>query len=121
VSDHGGLLDQAIDKMMDRFNVPIAPGVEGVERDLGDIFELASVRAVRAVQEGSGAVGAYLDRLPRDRTVIVPFVVSDCLAEMLERRGFSTPDVFDHPLLGTVSGGQIMVRQPALRWGRTQG
>ena len=118
MSDHGGLLDRAIDKMMDRFNVPIAPGVEGVERDLGDIFELASVRAVH---EGSGAVGAYLDRLPKDRTVIVPFVVSDRLRAMLERRGFTTPDVFDHPLLGTVSGGQIMVRQPALRWGRTQG
>lgn len=113
MSDHD-LLDVAIAKAMDRFNSPIAPGVEGVETDFGDIFELASVRAVRAVQEGSGAVGAYLDRLPRDRTVIVPFVVSDCLAEMLERRGFSTPDVFDHPLMGPVAGCQIMVRPPSL-------
>ena len=115
MSDLGGLLDQAIDKMMDRFNVPIAPGVEGIEHDFGTIFELASIRAVA---EGSGAVGAYLDRLPRDRTVIVPFVVSDRLAGMLERRGFTTPDTFDHPFLGPVAGGQIMVREPQLRWAR---
>ena len=114
MSELSDLLDQAIDKMMDRFNVPIAPGVEGIETDFGDIFELASIRAV---DEGSGAVGAYLDRLPRDRTVIVPFVMSERLRAMLERRGFTTPDSFDHPRLGPVSGGQIMVRRPALSWG----
>lgn len=111
MDDLSDLLDQAITEAMDRHNVPLAPGVEGVVHHFGDIFELASIRAVT---EGSGAVGAYLDRLPRDRTVIVPFVVSERLVGMLERRGFTTPDTFDHPLIGPVAGGQIMVRPPVL-------
>ena len=118
MSDLDDLLDQAIAAAMDRHHVPIAPGVEGIEHDFGTIFELASIRAIT---EGSGAVGAYLDRLPRDRTVIVPFVVSERLAGMLERRGFTAPDVFEHPRLGPVSGGQIMARQPALSWSPLQG
>ena len=116
MSDLDDLLDQAIAAAMDRHHLPIGPGVEGIEHDFGTVFEVASIRAVT---EGCGAVGAYLDRLPRDRTVIVPFVVSERLAGMLERRGFTTPDTFDHPALGPIAGGQIMVRQPQLRWGPT--
>lgn len=35
-----------------------------------------------------GAVGAWLDTLPTDRSVIVPAVTSERLAGMLQRRGF---------------------------------
>lgn len=108
------VLDAAIADAMDRHNVPIAPGVEGIEHDFGAVFEVASIRAVT---EGSGAVGAYLDRLPRHRTVIVPFVTSDRLRGMLERRGFTTPDLYEHPLMGLIGGGQIMVREPLLSFG----
>jgi hypothetical protein len=38
---------------------------------------------------GQGNAGAFLDSLPTDRRIVFPVVVSDVLAGMLERRGFT--------------------------------
>jgi hypothetical protein len=51
-----------------------------------------------------GAVGRWLDWLPRDRTVLVPAVVSGRLAGMLERRGFR-PHLWLDPEVGTYDNG----------------
>lgn len=66
--------------------VPVAPGVLAyVETIAGAVI----VRGVIATDPRiPGAVGAWLDALPTDRTVLVPAVVSPRLAGMLERRGF---------------------------------
>lgn len=37
---------------------------------------------------GQGKGSAFLDRLPKDRTIKVPGVISERLCGMLERRGF---------------------------------
>ena len=37
----------------------------------------------------NGACRAYLDGLPKDKSVIVYAVISEILAEMLNRRGFT--------------------------------
>lgn len=81
--------DQALAIAMDVFARVslVAPGVEARVIDHGDLVELKAIRAL-AGTEGSGHVGRYLDTLPRDRLVVVPFVVSARLAGMLRRRGF---------------------------------
>lgn len=84
-------LDQALTKAMDRVCRPLAPGVEGVTVDRpGDTLEVSAIRAT--TPRIPGAVGLWLDDLPRDRPVYVPWVVSDrlarMLARMLARRGF---------------------------------
>ena len=65
---------------------PLAAGVWGLTRDDPD-GSLVVVMIV-AEQEGTGAVGKYLDALPVDRRVIVEACISLRLAGMLERRGF---------------------------------
>lgn len=67
----------------------IAPGVAGSMRDEGDELQIS---VVIALEEGSGDVGRFLDTLPTDRKVRVTTVVSDRLAGMLERRGFTADD-----------------------------
>lgn len=64
----------------------LAPGVRGYTVDSGD--KGFYVPLIYAEDEGSGAVGAYLDGLPRDRRVVFPTVLSGRLAGMLQRRGF---------------------------------
>lgn len=63
----------------------IAPGVLGVlYEEPGALI----VNYVRAEQEGSGAVGRWLDAIPKALTVRVIAVTSERLVGMLERRGF---------------------------------
>lgn len=69
----------------------MAPGVAGTMRDEA---EQLTISMVIALEEGSGDVGRFLDTLPADRKVRVTTVVSDRLAGMLQRRGF-TPDAGD--------------------------
>lgn len=63
----------------------LAPGVRGytVEYD-GALY----IPLLHADHPGHGAVGRYLDGLPRDRSVRVPCVISSRLRGMLLRRGF---------------------------------
>jgi hypothetical protein len=103
-------LDPITDAMQRRIVSPVAPGVEALLVDHGDVLEIPAIRA--ADLRIAGAVGAWLDTLPTDRTVIVPFVVSDRLAGMLERRGFTRPQVCEHPLMGVVEGHHIHIRGP---------
>jgi len=63
----------------------LAPGVLGYATETPDGLY---VGFIAAEVEGSGAVGRYLDSLPRDRRVVFPDVLSPRLAGMLGRRGF---------------------------------
>ena len=63
----------------------LAPGVRGCTREESGVLWLSFIVAMRP---GAGDVGRYLDALPRDRTVVVPCVVSSRMAGMLGRRGF---------------------------------
>lgn len=106
MDDLDGLLDEMIAAQMDDLFVPIADGVHGLVRDLPGRLEIGGVRAD---VEGSGAVGRYLDALPRDRKIVVPYVTSDRLAGMLARRGFVPRQRFDP----TVGGwGWVWLRRP---------
>jgi hypothetical protein len=74
----------------------VADGVLAHVIDRGNSIE---VRAVLATEPRiPGAVGAWLDALPTDRTVVIPAVVSARLAGMLERRGFAHQPWYDHAL-----------------------
>ena len=73
-------------RLMDGANVEVAPGVEGVVKVFPNMIEIISIRAQ---SEGSGQVGEYLDSLPTDCRIVVPNVLNDRLAGMLERRGFT--------------------------------
>lgn len=64
----------------------LAPGVFGYNADMGE--KGLYVPWIQAEHEGSGDVGRYLDRLPRDRRVVFPTILSARLAGMLARRGF---------------------------------
>lgn len=69
------------------------------------------VRGIMAAEPRvPGAVGAWLDALPRDRRVIVPAVISARLAGMLRRRGFVAKRWYDHRV-GNFDDG-AMIRQP---------
>jgi len=65
----------------------LASGVRGYTRDVDGALWIP---IIIADDPGSGAVGRYLDSLPRDREVRVPNVFSSRLAGMLMRRGFHT-------------------------------
>lgn len=87
----------------------LAEGVWGVVREYprGTV----AIYWLEAACEGSGAVGRYLDTLPRDRTVWAHEVLNPRLAGMLERRGFTrafeTEDWFRiRPEAQTRSGGR---------------
>ena len=54
-----------------------------------DVDGALYVPIIEAERPGSGDVGRYLDSLPRDRRVVIPNVMSERLAGMLERRGFT--------------------------------
>lgn len=99
-------IDDMIEFAMNVGFVSIADGVEGMVRDSGHTIEIGGIRAVR---EGSGAVGRFLDALPPNRRVVVPYVTSDRLAGMLERRGFVMRQRFD-PNVG--GWGFVWVRGP---------
>lgn len=98
-------IDQILNEQMDIIFVPIADGVEGLVRDLGSEIEIGGIRAVNP---GSGAVSRYLDALPHDRKITVPYVTSDQLAGMLRRRGFVEKQRFD-PRVG--GWGLVWVRK----------
>lgn len=69
---------------------------DGVLADVLDNGVWVEVRGVMADEPRiPGAVGAWLDALPR-RRVVVPDVVSDRLAAMLVRRGFALRRWYDH-------------------------
>lgn len=63
----------------------LAPGVYGytVETKQGTYIPI-----IGAQDEGSGAVGRYLDGLDRSRTWKFPTVISSRLVGMLQRRGW---------------------------------
>lgn len=91
------LMDAALERMMDDIFRPLAPGVEGLLDRVDGEWRLGGIRAT---EEGTGAVGAFLDELctSRDR-IAVPYVVNDRLEGMLERRGFRKVIRFD-PTIG---------------------
>lgn len=63
----------------------LAPGVRGYTMVDGDTIY---VPVILATEEGSGAVGRFVDSLPTDKTVVFSSTLSDRLAGMLTRRGF---------------------------------
>lgn len=77
------LLDDA--RPVASFTDRLAPGVLGYSLDTPTGIYIG---VISADTPGSGDVGRYLDSLPHDRRVVVPNVLSDRLAGMLERRGF---------------------------------
>lgn len=85
----------------------LAPGVRGV---LFDEPDGVTVTTVFAEKEGSGAVGAWLDGLPKDRRVTFTTVLSSRLGGMLVRRGYK-PVLLEHPEVGTYDG---MCREPSV-------
>lgn len=89
--------DEVLAAAMDLFGhaQPLAPGVEGSLIDHGSFVELRAIRAVEGT-EGSGNVSRFLDTLPDDRMVYVPFVVSKRLVGMLQRRRFRQDLSVDH-------------------------
>lgn len=92
----GGPLDVFLLAKMTEAPV-VAPGVRADYRDNGCWFSLRSV--IRDPDDyRPGAVGAWLDTMPTDRRCIVWAVVSDRLAGMLRRRGFSAVRRFDSHL-----------------------
>ena len=101
-------LDRAILEMMALVCVPVA---EGVSADWSDNGVWVEVRGVlRSSPRVPGAVGAWLDTLPRDRRVIVWAVTSKRLAYMLYRRGFVPTTRYDQQM-GWMDQG-AMVREP---------
>lgn len=75
-----------IDPALYEFMGRLAPGVLGYSVDHeGEYW----VPVIYAIEEGSGAVGRFLDSLPTDRRVVVPNVINIRLAGMLQRRGFT--------------------------------
>lgn len=62
-----------------------ASGGWAVEHEDGSIY----VPVVMMDEQGKGHGGRFLDALPTDRTIKFPNVISDVLAGMLERRGFT--------------------------------
>jgi hypothetical protein len=91
--DPRDLVDGLLLSMMRARAIAVAPGVLAEVIDDGGPLE---VRSVLADEPGvPGAVGRWLDTLPRDRKVIVPAVVSPRLAGMLVRRGFARRRWFD--------------------------
>lgn len=99
-------IDEMLAWQMDVLFVPLAGGVEGLVRDLGTEIEIGGLRAT---SPGSGAIGHYLDALPRNRKIAVRFVISDVLAGMLERRGFAERERFDP---GVGGWGLVWIRRP---------
>jgi hypothetical protein len=85
----------------------LAPGLRGytVEVD-GALY----IPMVMADEPGSGALSAYLDSLPHDKTIKFPTVISRILREALERRGYveRVERVKDGPLAGEIA--QVWVR-----------
>jgi hypothetical protein len=74
--------------------------IEGCLAFVEEGHEALIVRGVLAAEPRvPGAVGRWLDLLPRDVAVIVPAVVSGRLAGMLERRGFR-PHLWMDPGVG---------------------
>jgi len=79
-------VDDELERLSDELYVPLAEGVEGRLDDQGRYLVLIGIRAT--TPRVPGAVGRYLDGLPRDWPVMVPYVINPRLAGMLERRGF---------------------------------
>ena len=65
----------------------LADGVFGYTMDEGE--KGLYVPWIAAENEGDGRVGKYLDSLPRDRRIVFPTILSQRLAGMLLRRGFT--------------------------------
>lgn len=69
----------------------IAPGLRGFVIPGDPIV----IHLLQADVPGKGAGGAYLDSLPKNRTIVVTRVISRILAGMLSRRGFRQMNKFD--------------------------
>lgn len=92
----------------------LAPGVRGTAFDTpAGIY----IPLITADDEGSGAVGAFLDALPTDRRVVFPNVISARLEGMLVRRGF-TPGVEREPHFGELV--ELLQRCPSMPKGSTE-
>jgi len=68
-----------------------------------------SLFAIEPHELGQGHASAFLDRLPRDRRVLVPNVLSGKLSAMLERRGFHLCNVSIEEPPDVI---EAMVREP---------
>lgn len=72
----------------------IAPGVRGVvikhdlERQDPPIRGGFAIPFIMATEPGTGAIGRFLDSLPRDTWIFFSTILSPVLEEMLLRRGF---------------------------------
>lgn len=89
---------------------PVAYGV------LADVYDNGGWVNVRGVLASTprvpGAVGDWLDTLPKDRRVIVWAVTSRRLAEMLQRRGFTCCVRFDQMMNLWDAGAMVRDGQP---------
>ncbi len=85
----------------------VAIGVRALVVDRPGHLEIRGVMA--ADDRLPGAVGKWLDGLPRDRDVVVPAITSDRLAGMLERRGFE-PETWWDPDLNSWDKGAMIRR-----------
>lgn len=83
----------------------VADGVLAHVVDRGKWVEVRSVMA--GGPRVPGAVGRWLDSLPRDRKVVVPAVVSGRLAGMLTRRGFEPRVWWDDALMMEDEGAMV--------------
>lgn len=106
--DPAAEFDRHLLAMMDAMAEDVAPGVRAHVVDPGGPWIV--LRSVAATTPPiPGAVGTWLDTLPRDRKVVVPAVTSRRLAEMLVRRGFECRTWYDKHT-GTFDRG-AMIRE----------
>lgn len=105
------LIRPAAPPFMGRPLLPLAPGVLGLLDDDAHTGQLVLLLVVAEVP-GAGDVARFLDRLPRDRFIVVPNVIDPKLAGMLQRRGFHFTDCayFDVPTREWSSGFVRRVR-----------
>lgn len=64
----------------------LAPGVHGLTEEM---LGMLVIHVIIADPPGQGNVSRYLDTLPTDRPIMAVRVLSEKLAGMLSRRGFS--------------------------------
>jgi hypothetical protein len=108
--DPADQLDRQLLDLMREGSEPVTPDGSVFARVIDTDAELV-IRSVLAGESRiPGAVGAWLDRLPRNRRVVVPAVASARLYGMLQRRGFHQGSWYDIQL--GMFDRSSMIREP---------